>query len=83
MTPEDDVGDGERMVFLPEIVGEKGFLESTSLTFRIDSSRKTHAGGPLLGSRLEAEGRNVLWMSGKNYTSVGVNIFEKRLKRFK
>ncbi|GFW42484.1 transposable element Tcb2 transposase [Trichonephila clavipes] len=29
-----------RMVLLPEGVGEKGFLESRSPTFRIDSSRK-------------------------------------------
>ncbi|GFT67997.1 hypothetical protein TNCV_713651 [Trichonephila clavipes] len=29
-----------RMMLLPEGVGEKGFLESRSLTFRIDSSRK-------------------------------------------
>ncbi|GFX41629.1 hypothetical protein TNCV_3110251 [Trichonephila clavipes] len=28
------------MVLLPEGVGEKGFLESRSSTFRIDSSRK-------------------------------------------
>ncbi|GFY14480.1 hypothetical protein TNCV_1315341 [Trichonephila clavipes] len=32
MAPDDFVGDGERML-LPEIV-EKGFLESTSPTFR-------------------------------------------------
>ncbi|GFX50878.1 hypothetical protein TNCV_2732291 [Trichonephila clavipes] len=30
------------MVLLPEEVGEKGFLESRSPTFRIDSSRKGH-----------------------------------------
>ncbi|GFU72461.1 hypothetical protein TNCV_481311 [Trichonephila clavipes] len=34
MIPDDDVGDGERMVLLPEIVGEKGFLESISPMFR-------------------------------------------------
>ncbi|GFY15165.1 hypothetical protein TNCV_1569781 [Trichonephila clavipes] len=34
MTPDDDVGDGERIMLLPEIVGEKGFLESSSSTFR-------------------------------------------------
>ncbi|GFU27426.1 uncharacterized protein TNCV_3323361 [Trichonephila clavipes] len=34
MTPDDDVGDGERMVLLSEIVGKKGFLESISPTFR-------------------------------------------------
>ncbi|GFU65873.1 hypothetical protein TNCV_5011711 [Trichonephila clavipes] len=36
------------MVLLPEEVGEKGFLESRSPTFRIDSSRKGHARGPVL-----------------------------------
>ncbi|GFS87702.1 hypothetical protein TNCV_2942781 [Trichonephila clavipes] len=36
------------MVVLPEEVGEKGFLESRSPTFRIDSSRKGHARGPVL-----------------------------------
>ncbi|GFX57479.1 hypothetical protein TNCV_3051301 [Trichonephila clavipes] len=34
MLPDDDVGDGEWMELLPEIVGEKGFLESISPTFR-------------------------------------------------
>ncbi|GFV87212.1 uncharacterized protein TNCV_5114301 [Trichonephila clavipes] len=63
MTPDDDVGDGEWMVLLlPEIVGEKGFLESTSPTFRIDLSRKGHARGPDLSVRLGAEGRNVILM---------------------
>ncbi|GFS61230.1 hypothetical protein TNCV_3104811 [Trichonephila clavipes] len=33
MTP-DEIGDQERMVLLPEIVGEKGFLESISPKFR-------------------------------------------------
>ncbi|GFT87945.1 hypothetical protein TNCV_800301 [Trichonephila clavipes] len=32
--PVDDVGDQERMVLLPEEVGEKGFLGSMSPTFR-------------------------------------------------
>ncbi|GFW95435.1 hypothetical protein TNCV_1721371 [Trichonephila clavipes] len=32
--------DQKRMVLLPEEVGEKGFLESRSPTFRIDSSGK-------------------------------------------
>ncbi|GFX08157.1 hypothetical protein TNCV_4783711 [Trichonephila clavipes] len=36
------------MVLLPEEVGEKGFLESRFPTFRIDSSRKGHARGPVL-----------------------------------
>ncbi|GFV56603.1 hypothetical protein TNCV_1247981 [Trichonephila clavipes] len=36
------------MVLLPEEVGEKGFLESRSPTFRIDSSRKGHARGSVL-----------------------------------
>ncbi|GFS52596.1 hypothetical protein TNCV_4852251 [Trichonephila clavipes] len=58
----DDVGDQERMVLLPEEVGEKGFLELIPLCSEIDSSRKRHVGGPLLGSRLKAGGRNVLWM---------------------
>ncbi|GFU49014.1 uncharacterized protein TNCV_2333081 [Trichonephila clavipes] len=44
------VPDQKRMVLLPEEVGEKGFLESRSPTFRIDSSRKdmqrTGFGGP-------------------------------------
>ncbi|GFT31637.1 uncharacterized protein TNCV_230761 [Trichonephila clavipes] len=35
------------MVLLPEEVGEKGFLESRSPTFQIDSSRKGHARGPI------------------------------------
>ncbi|GFW56875.1 hypothetical protein TNCV_161051 [Trichonephila clavipes] len=38
--PFDVVGDQKRMMMLPEEVGEKGFLESRSPTFRIDSSRK-------------------------------------------
>ncbi|GFT47282.1 hypothetical protein TNCV_3748891 [Trichonephila clavipes] len=36
------------MVLQPEEVGEKGFLESRSPTFHIDSSRKGHARGPVL-----------------------------------
>ncbi|GFU49137.1 hypothetical protein TNCV_573741 [Trichonephila clavipes] len=39
-TPFHYVGDQKRMVLLPKEVGEKGFLESRSPTFRIDSSRK-------------------------------------------
>ncbi|GFX84746.1 hypothetical protein TNCV_125141 [Trichonephila clavipes] len=58
----DDVGDQERMVLLPEEIGDKGFLESIPLRSERDSSRKRHAVGPLLGSWLEARGRNVLWM---------------------
>ncbi|GFS97801.1 FERM domain-containing protein 4A [Trichonephila clavipes] len=46
--PFDYVGDQKRMVLLFEEVGEKGFLESRSPTFRIDSSRKGHARGPVL-----------------------------------
>ncbi|GFU33216.1 retrovirus-related Pol polyprotein from transposon 297 [Trichonephila clavipes] len=46
--PFDYVGDQKRMVLLPEEVGEKGFLESRSPTFRIDSSRKGHARGQVL-----------------------------------
>ncbi|GFU11797.1 hypothetical protein TNCV_2403001 [Trichonephila clavipes] len=38
--PFDYVGNQKRMVLLPEGVGEKGFLESRSPTFRIDSFRK-------------------------------------------
>ncbi|GFU85238.1 uncharacterized protein TNCV_2385451 [Trichonephila clavipes] len=38
--PFDYVGNQKRKVLLPEGVGEKGFLESRSPTFRIDSSRK-------------------------------------------
>ncbi|GFW33007.1 transposable element Tc3 transposase [Trichonephila clavipes] len=57
-TPFDYVGDQKRMVLLPEEVGEKGFLKSCSPTFRIDSSRKGHARGPVLRVRMEAEGRN-------------------------
>ncbi|GFU49134.1 hypothetical protein TNCV_573711 [Trichonephila clavipes] len=34
-TPFDYLGDQTRMVLLPEEVGEKGFLESRSPTFRI------------------------------------------------
>ncbi|GFU33217.1 retrovirus-related Pol polyprotein from transposon 412 [Trichonephila clavipes] len=46
--PFDYVGDQKGMVLLPEEVGEKGFLESHSPTFRIDSSRKGHARGQVL-----------------------------------
>ncbi|GFX80357.1 uncharacterized protein TNCV_3931101 [Trichonephila clavipes] len=65
MTPHDDVGVGERMLLLPEIVGEKGSLESFSPTFRIDSSKKGHAGGPVLrilaGSRRQKRALDVKW----------------------
>ncbi|GFU65876.1 hypothetical protein TNCV_5011741 [Trichonephila clavipes] len=47
-TPFDNVGDQKRMVLLPEEVWEKGFQESRSPTFRIDSPRKGHARGPVL-----------------------------------
>ncbi|GFX95737.1 hypothetical protein TNCV_4886631 [Trichonephila clavipes] len=50
MTPDDDVGDGERVVLLPEIIGEKHFLESLPLRSQIDSSRKGHARGPFEGT---------------------------------
>ncbi|GFT72285.1 uncharacterized protein TNCV_1390091 [Trichonephila clavipes] len=53
--PFDYVGNQKRMVLLPEGVGEKGFLESRSHTFRIDSSRKGHARRPVL--RVPTEGR--------------------------
>ncbi|GFV11067.1 hypothetical protein TNCV_2718111 [Trichonephila clavipes] len=46
--PFDYIGDQKRMVLLPEEVGEKDFLESRSPTFRIDSSTKGHARGPVL-----------------------------------
>ncbi|GFU25946.1 hypothetical protein TNCV_5104451 [Trichonephila clavipes] len=45
--PFDYVGDQKRMVLLPEEVGERGFLESRSPTFRIDSSKGGHARGPV------------------------------------
>ncbi|GFV82609.1 hypothetical protein TNCV_1618381 [Trichonephila clavipes] len=38
--PFNYVGDRKRMVLLPEEVGEMGFLESRSPTFRIDPSGK-------------------------------------------
>ncbi|GFU62354.1 hypothetical protein TNCV_2653291 [Trichonephila clavipes] len=51
------------MVLLPEEVEEKGFLESRSPTFRIDSSRKGHARGPVLrvptGGRKQKRGLDV------------------------
>ncbi|GFW57943.1 hypothetical protein TNCV_1418901 [Trichonephila clavipes] len=59
-TPVGDVRDQERIVLLPELVRERGFLESNPLRSEIDSSKKEHVRGPLLGSRLEAVSRNVL-----------------------
>ncbi|GFW48711.1 hypothetical protein TNCV_4242921 [Trichonephila clavipes] len=50
------------MVLLPEEVGEEGFLESRSPTFQVDSSRKGHAGGPVLRVPTGDRRRNVLCM---------------------
>ncbi|GFW52394.1 hypothetical protein TNCV_2796521 [Trichonephila clavipes] len=53
----------KRMVLLPEEVGEKGFLESCSLYVPDRLVWKRHAEDRFSGSRLEAEGINVLWMN--------------------
>ncbi|GFU65972.1 hypothetical protein TNCV_3458361 [Trichonephila clavipes] len=63
--PFDYVGDQKRMVLLPEEVGEKGFLESHSPTFQIDSSRRKACGRTVVrvpsGSRRQKRALDVKW----------------------